>query len=83
MFLSLDSYRFVRISLKNCWTQFKIEDSMRKFIQKSQLQIKENGLYSLDQRLVLIALRQDMETDPVGVSSCFFTITKNFLSSVT
>lgn len=57
---------------------------MRKYIQTRHQSIEEfNGGYNVAvQQMLLVALRQDVESVPVGVSCYFFIITRNFLRSV-
>lgn len=62
--------------LPNLYLQ--VENDLKKYISYHHWD-KRLGT---NERLQLIAITQDMETEPIGLSCCFFTITRNFMSSV-
>lgn len=43
---------------------------------------QETNIQASNQRLALLTLRQDIEQTPIGISSNYFTITRNFMRAV-
>lgn len=58
----------------------KVDKCLRKFISHHNWQDDWN--LSCKERLQLVALTQEIDAEPIAISSRFFAITKNFLGSV-
>lgn len=68
----------VNINVEMCVRNFEF----RQQLQQYRRNCEEVTTQTLDHRIQLMALRQDLETNAIGISCYFFTVTKNFLNSV-